>query len=64
MIKYLFTIVISSLCLTASAQSADDSGISAGFFDSSQEKDINFSEFKHISFTEGVYKLLIGFIVN
>ena len=46
MIKYLFTIVISSLCLTASAQSADDSGISAGFFDSSQEKDINFSEFK------------------
>lgn len=46
MIKYLFTIVISSLCLTVSAQSADDSGISAGFFDSSQEKDINFSEFK------------------
>ena len=46
MIKYLFTIAISSLCLTASAQSADDSGISAGFFDSSQEKDINFSEFK------------------
>ena len=46
MIEYLFTIGISSLCLTASAQSADDSGISAGFFDSSQEKDINFSEFK------------------
>lgn len=46
MIKYLFTIAISSLCLTASAQSADDSGISAGFFDSSQEKDISFSEFK------------------
>lgn len=46
MIKYLFTIAISSLCLTASAQSADDSGISAGFFDSSHEKDISFSEFK------------------
>ena len=46
MIKYLFTIAISSLCLTASAQSADESGISAGFFDSSQEKDISFSEFK------------------
>lgn len=46
MIKYLFTIAISSLCLTASAQSADDSGINAGFFDSSQEKDISFSEFK------------------
>ena len=46
MIKYLFTIAISSLCLTASAQSAADSGISAGFFDSSQEKDISFSEFK------------------
>ncbi len=41
MIKYLFTIAISSLCLTASAH-----GISAGFFDSSQEKDISFSEFK------------------
>ena len=37
MIKYLFTIAISSLCLT---------GINAGFFDSSQEKDISFSEFK------------------
>lgn len=46
MIKYLFTIAISSLCLTVSAQSADDSGINAGFFDSSQEKDISFSEFK------------------
>ena len=44
MIKYLFTIAI--LCLTVSAQSADDSGINAGFFDSSQEKDISFSEFK------------------
>ena len=31
---------------TTSAQTADDSGISAGFFDSSIEKDINFSTFK------------------
>ena len=31
---------------TSSAQTADDSGISAGFFDSSLEKDINFSIFK------------------
>lgn len=46
MIKFIFTIAISVICITASAQTADDSGISAGFFDSSQEKDINFSEFK------------------
>ena len=32
--------------VASSAQSADDSGISAGFFDSSQEKDLNFSTFK------------------
>lgn len=32
--------------VTSFAQSADDSGISAGFFDSSLEKDINFSIFK------------------
>ena len=44
--KLLFAIAISTLCITASAQTADDSGINAGFFDSSQEKDINFSEFK------------------
>ena len=31
---------------TSHAQTADDSGISAGFFDTSKEKDINFSEFK------------------
>ena len=31
---------------TVQAQTADDSGISAGFFDSSIEKDINFSTFK------------------
>lgn len=46
MIKILFTIAFSTLCITVSAQSADESGINAGFFDSSQEKDINFSEFK------------------
>ncbi|UKK52920.1 TolC family protein [Prevotella sp. E2-28] len=46
MMKYLFTIAILTICLTTSAQTADDSGISAGFFDSSQDKDINFSEFK------------------
>lgn len=32
--------------VATSAQTADDSGISAGFFDSSLEKDINFSTFK------------------
>ena len=32
--------------ITSLAQTADDSGISAGFFDSSKEKDINFSTFK------------------
>ena len=46
MIKFILTIAISVTCITASAQSADESGISAGFFDSSQEKDISFSEFK------------------
>ena len=46
MIKYLFTIAILTISLTSSAQRADDSGISAGFFDSSQDKEINFSEFK------------------
>lgn len=46
MIKYLFTIAILTISLTSSAQRADDSGISAGFFDSSQDKDISFSEFK------------------
>lgn len=46
MIRLLITIAISVFCITASAQSADDSGINAGFFDTSQEKDINFSSFK------------------
>ena len=31
---------------TSTAQTADDSGISAGYFDSSKENDINFSTFK------------------
>lgn len=43
----LATLVTCHLSPVASfAQSADDSGISAGFFDSSIEKDINFSTFK------------------
>ncbi len=45
-IRFAYTLVLITFTLTASAQSADDSGISAGFFDSSQDKDINFSEFK------------------
>ena len=44
--KILSSIVICTFTITVSAQTADDSGISAGFFDSSLEKDINFSEFK------------------
>ena len=44
--KILYTIALSVVSGTVCAQTADDSGISAGFFDSSQEKDINFSEFK------------------
>lgn len=44
--RLFFIIAFFSLCATASAQTADDSGISAGFFDSSQERDLNFSEFK------------------
>lgn len=44
--KILYTIALSVVSSTMCAQTADDSGISAGFFDSSQEKDINFSEFK------------------
>ena len=47
MIKKILSIVaVSFVCGTTWSQTADDSGISAGFFDSSQEKDINFSEFK------------------
>ena len=42
--RLLFVVVATGLCATAFAQ-FDESGISAGFFDSSKEKDINFSEF-------------------
>ena len=40
----MFIVVATSFSVTAFAQ-FDESGISAGFFDSSNEKDINFSEF-------------------
>ena len=42
--RLLFIVVATGLSATAFAQ-FDESGISAGFFDSSNEKDINFSEF-------------------
>ena len=42
--RLLFIVVATSFSATAFAQ-FDESGISAGFFDSSNEKDINFSEF-------------------
>ena len=44
--KYLLILAFGLLGTAVSAQTADDSGISAGFFDSSNDKDINFSEFK------------------
>lgn len=44
--KVLFLVAISAAAVSVNAQTADDSGISAGFFDSSLEKDINFSIFK------------------
>ena len=44
--KVAFTLITSIICVGSMAQTADDSGISAGFFDSSEEKDINFSTFK------------------
>lgn len=44
--RLLYSIAVSVISGTMCAQTADDSGISAGFFDSSKEKDINFSEFK------------------
>ena len=43
------TYVLALLCcmsLSTMAQTTDDSGISAGFFDSSKENDINFTSFK------------------
>ena len=42
--RLIFFLAIASTSATALAQ-FDESGISAGFFDSSNEKDINFSEF-------------------
>ena len=45
--KIVFTAALTSMTTAATAQNtADDSGISAGFFDSSVEKDIYFSSFK------------------
>ena len=44
--KVAFTLIVSTICVGSMAQTADDSGISAGFFDSSNEKDISFSTFK------------------
>ena len=43
--RLLFCAVITSVSSVSFAQSFDDSGIAAGFFDSSTEKTINFSEF-------------------
>lgn len=43
--RLLFCIAIAGASSVSYAQSFDDSGIAAGFFDSSQEKTINFSEF-------------------
>lgn len=44
--KVALSILLSAFCVGTWAQTADDSGISAGFFDSSEDQDINFSEFK------------------
>ena len=44
--KIAFTLIVSTICVGSMAQTADDSGISAGFFDSSNEQDINFSTFR------------------
>ena len=43
--RLLFCIAIAGVSSVSYAQSFDDSGIAAGFFDSSSEKAINFSEF-------------------
>jgi len=43
--RLLFCAAIAGVSSVSYAQSFDDSGIAAGFFDSSQEKTINFSEF-------------------
>lgn len=43
--RLLFCVAITGVSSVSYAQSFDDSGIAAGFFDSSTEKTINFSEF-------------------
>ena len=43
--RLLFCVAITGVSSVSFAQSFDDSGIAAGFFDSSTEKTINFSEF-------------------
>ncbi len=43
--RLLFCVAIAGVSSVSYAQSFDDSGIAAGFFDSSAEKSINFSEF-------------------
>ena len=43
--RLLFCVTIAGVSSVSFAQSFDDSGIAAGFFDSSSEKNINFSEF-------------------
>lgn len=43
--RLLFCVAIAGVSSASYAQSFDDSGIAAGFFDSSKEKTINFSEF-------------------
>ena len=43
--RLLFCVTLTSLSSVSFAQSFDDSGIAAGFFDSSKEMNINFSEF-------------------
>lgn len=44
--KFIFAVSLTTVCLGADAQEAnDESGILAGFFDTSKEKSINFSKF-------------------
>ena len=42
--RLLLIVATTGICSTAFAQ-FDESGIAAGFFDSSKDKEINFSEF-------------------
>lgn len=47
MLKELVILMMASMvCIQSKAQSADDSGITAGFFDSSRDQEINFSRFR------------------